>query len=277
MNWKFILVLIVSILYILWAAHWWSCEYPKGCESNGTETQQVAVPPVKPKVEAAPLLAFNWSNAAAVTGPGFVAYRDSLQGLISEGKVLRIEGRYYPGEAAPEGFANMGLARAAQIAALFKPLLTDAQMELSSRLVEPAPNPIPTGLFECSNITVGDADKPVMLEATEEEVIIYFPTASADRIQAADVELELNKFVATQKRTGRSVSIIGHTDSDASTASNMRLSNNRANAVRQLLISKGVEAGKVTAKGMGETSPKATNNTAAGKAKNRRVEVKLLP
>jgi outer membrane protein OmpA-like peptidoglycan-associated protein len=243
--------------------------------NNKASTEVAAIPP--PAKPAQPNLAFNWAKAEAVTGPGFAKYQDSLLQLVSEGKVLRIEGRYYPGEAAPEGFENMGLARAASIAALFKPPLTDAQLELSSKLVTPAPNPIPTGLFASQRLYIADADKPVELEATEEEVTIYFPYGSDQRLQDPKVDSVLTIFVATQQRTGRSVSVQGHTDSDSKSDTNMRLSKKRANAVRQLLIGKGVPGNLITAEGFGEDRPKATNSTKAGKALNRRVEVKLLP
>lgn len=242
---------------------------------NKEATTEVAA--VTPPATPAPRLAFNWSKEAAVTGAGFEAYRDSLLALIGEGKVLRIEGRYYPGESAPAGFENMGLARAASIAALFKPPLSDNQIELSSKLVTPDPDPLPTGLFASQSLSVADADKPVMLEATAEDVTIYFPYGSNQRLEDPMVDSVLTVFVETQKRTGRSVGVTGHTDSDSSPEFNMGLSERRAKAVRQLLINKGVDGSLITATGMGETQPKASNDTEAGKAKNRRVEVKLLP
>lgn len=64
----------------------------------------------------------------------------------------------------------------------------------------------------------------------------------------------------------------GHTDSDGADAYNLKLSQQRAEAVREQLIKMGVDASRLTAKGYGETKPIADNNTADGKANNRRVE-----
>jgi OmpA-OmpF porin, OOP family len=64
----------------------------------------------------------------------------------------------------------------------------------------------------------------------------------------------------------------GHTDSDGADAYNLKLSQQRAEAVREQLIKMGVDASRLTAKGYGETKPIADNTTPDGKANNRRVE-----
>jgi OOP family OmpA-OmpF porin len=72
---------------------------------------------------------------------------------------------------------------------------------------------------------------------------------------------------------GVNVEVGGHTDNTGSTATNVRLSQTRANAVRDYLISKGVDGGRITATGYGPEKPVADNATAAGRAANRRVEL----
>jgi outer membrane protein OmpA-like peptidoglycan-associated protein len=70
------------------------------------------------------------------------------------------------------------------------------------------------------------------------------------------------------------VYIVGHTDSVGETAANMKLSQARAEAAVQALVSKhGAEAGRLKGYGVGPLSPAASNDTDEGKAKNRRVEV----
>jgi outer membrane protein OmpA-like peptidoglycan-associated protein len=68
------------------------------------------------------------------------------------------------------------------------------------------------------------------------------------------------------------LAIEGHTDNVGSDAVNERLSNDRANSVMRYLIDKGVEAGRLSAKGFGPQRPLADNGTAEGRQKNRRVE-----
>ena len=69
---------------------------------------------------------------------------------------------------------------------------------------------------------------------------------------------------------------MGHTDSVGSDVYNQRLSVKRAEAVKGYLVSKGIEANRVYTEGKGEKQPVADNKTAAGRAKNRRVEIEVV-
>jgi OOP family OmpA-OmpF porin len=75
---------------------------------------------------------------------------------------------------------------------------------------------------------------------------------------------------ANPKITGE---VHGHTDSTGSEAHNQRLSERRANAVRDYFIKQGIAADRIRAKGFGESNPIASNDTAEGRALNRRVEL----
>ena len=81
------------------------------------------------------------------------------------------------------------------------------------------------------------------------------------------------KFLTTY--TNYSANIVGYTDDIGSKGYNQRLSQNRANAVMQLLESKGVEPGQLHAEGRGEANPIADNSTSEGRAANRRIEAEL--
>ena len=84
----------------------------------------------------------------------------------------------------------------------------------------------------------------------------------------------IQKFLT--ENGGSKFEIGGHTDADGSDASNLTLSQKRADAVKTQLVSMGVDAGRLSAKGYGKTKPVADNATFEGKAQNRRVEfVKL--
>ncbi|MEZ4368853.1 MAG: OmpA family protein, partial [Kofleriaceae bacterium] len=71
------------------------------------------------------------------------------------------------------------------------------------------------------------------------------------------------------------VRIEGHTDSQGKDADNLRLSQRRADAVRDYLIGKGIDGDRMVAKGYGETIPIADNRTKGGREINRRVEFQI--
>ena len=69
---------------------------------------------------------------------------------------------------------------------------------------------------------------------------------------------------------------IGHTDSIGSDAYNQKLSVRRAESVKAYLVSKGVEPNRIYTEGKGEKQPVASNKTADGRQKNRRVEIEVI-
>jgi outer membrane protein OmpA-like peptidoglycan-associated protein len=104
---------------------------------------------------------------------------------------------------------------------------------------------------------------------------LQFGSASSVLASGAQGRLApLASFLA--KQPDAKIQIAGHTDSQGTEASNMSLSNRRAQSVGAYLISTGVNTNRITSVGKGETSPIATNDTAAGRAINRRVEVTIL-
>jgi outer membrane protein OmpA-like peptidoglycan-associated protein len=86
-----------------------------------------------------------------------------------------------------------------------------------------------------------------------------------------DVALVINKYEKT------TLMVEGHTDSVGADDLNQRLSESRANSVKNFLVQTGVDTRRISTVGMGEYSPIADNDTASGKQKNRRVELKIIP
>ena len=87
----------------------------------------------------------------------------------------------------------------------------------------------------------------------------------------------LNELVAGLKaKPGLVIEIAGHTDNVGKPESNQKLSEDRANAVRDYLMKHGIEEKRVTAKGYGDTQPVASNATPQGRQENRRTEVRII-
>lgn len=101
-----------------------------------------------------------------------------------------------------------------------------------------------------------------------------FATGKSDLRPAAIGNLK--KMAAILKKYPENVlTIKGYTDSTGSENVNLPLSENRADAVRAMLVSNGVPAKATTSAGMGENQPVASNETVKGRAQNRRVEVEI--
>lgn len=89
---------------------------------------------------------------------------------------------------------------------------------------------------------------------------------------------EINRIAAVLNRYPNTyVQVDGHTDSQGSKEYNMDLAQRRADSVRELLIKRGVAENRIESLGFGEDMPVATNNTEAGRQKNRRVEIRIAP
>jgi OOP family OmpA-OmpF porin len=117
--------------------------------------------------------------------------------------------------------------------------------------VVPVPAPIVVSLAADTNF---DFDKSTLKpagKATLDQLV-------SDMRQAAQID---------------GIDAVGYTDSIGTEAYNQRLSERRAQSVKDYLVSRGVDSGLITTRGMGESHPIATNDTPAGRAQNRRVDV----
>jgi outer membrane protein OmpA-like peptidoglycan-associated protein len=103
---------------------------------------------------------------------------------------------------------------------------------------------------------------------------IQFETAKATLLPVSFQELD--KIVdALRKNPNIKIEIKGHTDNTGNAAANQRLSENRALAVQQYLVQKGIAAERLLPKGYGDTQPIAPNDSPQGRAQNRRVACKV--
>lgn len=123
---------------------------------------------------------------------------------------------------------------------------------------EPEPEPTPvlqTKVFKEFGVELFDTDSAALAPGSERyfdwlvDVMKKYPQAEAE--------------------------IVGHTDSRGSESYNQRLSEQRAQAVADYLTENGIDASRLTVSGAGESAPKASNDTAEGRMKNRRVEVTI--
>lgn len=109
------------------------------------------------------------------------------------------------------------------------------------------------------------------IKVTLPENMVNFAFDSSDL--TASARANLDKLAQVLKNNlDTNINIYGHTDSKGTDQYNQALSERRANSVRSYLISKGISGSRMFSMGVGEAEPRASNDTDAGRAENRRVE-----
>lgn len=107
-----------------------------------------------------------------------------------------------------------------------------------------------------------------------EGVLFGFDSATVSGPAQADLYALARNLTQYPNST---VQVVGHTDATGAASYNMDLSRRRAQSVAGILTAGGVAANRVSAVGMGATQPIASNDTAAGRAQNRRVDIIIRP
>jgi OOP family OmpA-OmpF porin len=125
-----------------------------------------------------------------------------------------------------------------------------------------------------------EPEKPKRVEVKESKIEInekiQFAYNDSKILPASDSLLTEIADVIKANPQLTKILIEGHASSDGDDKHNLNLSDKRAKSVREALIAKGVKADVLEAKGFGETKPIASNDTAEGKEKNRRVEFTIV-
>jgi outer membrane protein OmpA-like peptidoglycan-associated protein len=137
-----------------------------------------------------------------------------------------------------------------------------APVEAAAMKPNPAPVPLPMPAATA---------QPDVCAGTTTKAEVSFKTGSITLSEQGRAALD--GMVACLSKNGASV--VGHTDNVGTLANNQLLSERRAKAVTAYLESKGVPADKLSAKGMGDTQPIASNASAEGRASNRRMDIQV--
>ncbi len=197
--------------------------------------------------------------SASIITAGCNASRTAKGGAIGAGAgagVGAVIGNQFPGENGTAIGAIIGAAVGGAAGALIGRKMDKQAEELRNDLEGASVERVGEGIkITFDSGLLFDVDKSALSS-----------TASGNLAALAET---LNKYPDTD------VLIEGHTDADGAEDYNQRLSVERAQSVKAFLLGKSVASARMTTSGYGETQPMADNTTAAGKAKNRRVDIAI--
>ncbi len=277
-----LIALIVAVQLLLGWCYW---NDAKDCCNNTAETNEVSEKTSKAAPAAAavttaaaavakkvsgPLL-FNWSNGKTLTDNTWPNKKKSILAGLKNDQKLEITGLYRSDEKNTSQFENLGVARANETRKLFSELPDDRIILLGKQVND---NVDQEGPFASASFASRTINKSIKETANGTE--IYFPYNSTNKLNDNTVEKYLDDVATRVKASGERVRLTGHTDALGSDASNMKLGQWRADVVQKYLEKKGVSGSKIIALTKGESQPIATNNTDAGRAKNRRTELQII-
>jgi len=138
-----------------------------------------------------------------------------------------------------------------------------------------------TGPFECGTTpyvspTASTGGITVVFDDTRVELKgVNFKAGSAE-LEPESIEILDAAVAGIKKNPQARIEIQGHTSSEGDDQFNQTLSEQRAYTVFLYMVDKGIDRGRLSASGYGSSQPKASNNTEAGRKKNRRIELRVL-
>lgn len=165
--------------------------------------------------------------------------------------------------------ARLAQEEAQQAKALAETSATAAQ--LAQREVELAQEQANSLRRQLENLQLRQTESGVVVTLGD----VLFESGETDLVPEAFSSIE-EVVDLLQSEPEKKIRIEGHTDSTGSAETNLRLSQQRADAVLTALVELGVDAARITSVGMGEDFPIASNDTQEGRSRNRRVDVILL-
>lgn len=255
---KKLLAFIIFLLFLLLI--WFSWNWYKDTVVCCGEAEKIV------QVEYGPLI-FDCNSDKVITNKLWPEKKREILARKKDGKSLLIVAPYFEGESKEKA-----LARAAQVAKLFKPELTDNQMVFGVRKGGNCENSKLNLMHESRYKWVtrnGD------IEEFFNHTNVHYKYDSTAEVKQANINAYFDDLAKMLKETGDSVTVTGHTDSDGTAEYNMKLGLERANEFKTHLISRGVSDDKIKVESKGKSMPIASNATKEGKQDNRRVEIRI--
>ena len=241
------------------------------CTNNADALGATKVPVVKPlSIKMATPISFNCKEDTPNLDDDWDQYRDSLVSIIEDNRVLEIKTYEFKDERG-EQEGDLAVARGTNIRQLFTEL-PENKVRFNTGVF--GDDCIKKRMYELVELrALRNSEK---VKETSDGALIYFQSNSTEKIEDQDIEDYLNDVAQRLIQTKERVRLTGHTDASGDAAQNLKLGQARANSIRGYLMNKGVSSTQILASSKGEAAPIASNDTAEGREKNRRTELKII-
>ena len=257
---KKILAIITLLLFLILL--WCTKERYNECCGGNNDVVTEQKPEVKVHKDGP--LVYDYKSGEAITNDLWNAKKANILSGMTDGKTLRVVGPYFEDEGKA-----MGITRAKAAFAKLGSNLDSKRVEFGSKLV----NGDNTKRFAGTDFNWLTRNENIT--EVDNKALIYFPTNSTKKLSNVNIINYLKDVAKSLKGNTKKVSLSGHTDSQGPATANKRLAQGRANSIKNELIRLGVAANRISAVSFGEEKPIETNDTAAGRQKNRRVELEI--
>jgi len=254
MRSKAFLVILLFLIWALLSGWYYVCKIKQKCPSSV----------VSAKTEV-PSFSFDRSSSEPILSENIDDFKLSLKNKLGETDLLQIIGLYDAQETNHTSFDNLGLARAAEV----QQVLTDFDEERISLSSEETT--FGSELLGLDGVKFKIITNNEFVQETDFGAVLYFEENLIETELPAKLEAYL--MLLSNESKGNVIDVVGHTDDTDGEGENFELGLQRANMIRDILISKGINPDNITANSKGQTEPIADNSTEKGRSKNRRVEI----
>lgn len=249
--------------YTAWCVNYWHCNVCHCCDdatATTTATETSGVP------------LFNWNAEKPVVDPKFPDWKKALLAKGGQGDTLLVTGYYRANEANGE---KLALARAAAIRDMLAPEFPANRVKLTTKLVEDGlaegGGAKESASFSWLKMVLKKEDSAII--ESDKDVILLFPYNSTEKESDPKVDAYLKELCEKHKASNATFNVVGHTDDQGSSESNLAFGAARAKSVARILRSNGIAANRITTSSKGEAEPVAPNDNEDGRHQNRRVVI----
>lgn len=250
MKSRIFLILLLFIMYGIGTGWYYVCKIKQVCSSG--------------EIAKTKYITFQKNSEVADFSPDFELNKKNILDLLGEENKLIITGMYDVNETNTTAFDNLGIARAMSVQNKF----TDIN---SSRIkINSATADFGTKLLELDGVKFRILTQNAYVKESENGATLYISDSTLEHLPA---ELDAFFTFLANENKNNIIELVGHTDSDGDEGENFEEALQRANAVKSILIEKGVDPSLINANSKGETEPVYDNASDTEGPKNNRIEV----